>query len=64
MLQHRDRRSTQQSVKSSPPLRGRPEKAACGVAALARGTTPRFAPLLACGLLWSIMTPLSNPEGL
>ena len=64
MLTHRDRRATQQSVKSGPPLRGRSEKPAGGVAQLARGTTPRFVTLLASGLLRTIMTPQSSPEGL
>jgi hypothetical protein len=64
MLSHRDRQATQQSVKIGPPLQGLQEKPARCVASLARGTTPRFAPLLASGLLLKIMTPLSNPERL
>ena len=64
MLSHRDRRATLQSVKSGPPLRGRSETSAGGVAALARGTTPCFAPLLARERLRTIMMPQSSPERL
>jgi hypothetical protein len=64
MLLHRDRRVTPQSGKSGPPLRGRPEPSAGGVAALARGTTPRFALLLSSGRLRTILVPQSNPERL
>jgi hypothetical protein len=56
MLMHRDRRSTQQSVKSGPPaLRVARRKSLDIVAALARGTTPRFTLLLASDLLRAIM---------
>lgn len=64
MSMHRDRRATQQSAKIGPPLRGRLEKPAGGVMALARATGPRCAPFLPSGLLQSIPAHKSAPERL
>jgi hypothetical protein len=50
MLTHRDRRKTLQSIKSGPPVRVGRKKSLDVVAGLARGTTPRFTPLLASDL--------------
>ena len=54
MLTHRDRRATPPCVKSRPPLRGRPKKAASGVERLVRATSPACAVLLAGDLLQTI----------
>ena len=52
---HRERRATQKSVKSGPPLRGRPEKPAGGRRKSCTGeTTPRCASFLPGGLLRAI----------